>query len=503
MDRIPKSIISKIKGMIFWQKLLKIILALSLVPVLIIAFYNHGTSDDFSYGWMTRIAWIDTHSLREVLKAVFRNVKETYFAWQGTYSAVALFALQPGVWGENFYFLSTFIVTGLFVFSCFYLLRRFCKNVFECDTKVGDVIASVILLLSVQLVPSPAEAFFWWNGASYYVIFHALMLIFVTDFSICVYKDKCSRRQWGVLCLLGTLIAGGNYITILLTLEMMTCILCFSVYRRNKVTIKMLIPFFLTIIGFLINCFAPGNSVRKATYESWSPIKAILHSYYEAYFYMEEWLEPILILALVFLLPFLWYAVSKLPSIKIGKCLLALFITFSLYASSFTPTLYVYGEAGPGRIQNIRYFLWILVCIMFEAIFIMIIKRIVKECGKEYQALEFIRMVYDRYAIYFWVSVLVCVMCFLSIYTLADKKDDLTSIIATKSLISGEAREYDKEVNARLEILEGEEKTVYLSAYITQPELLFLVDIQEESNNWINCAVAKFYKKDEVRLKDD
>lgn len=109
----------KFKKLEFWQIFFKVVLWISILPLLVIAFYNHSTSDDFSYGWMTRIAWVDTHSLWEVIKAVMLNVKETYFTWQGSYSAIALFTLQPGIWGENVYFLSTFIILGLFVFFIF------------------------------------------------------------------------------------------------------------------------------------------------------------------------------------------------------------------------------------------------------------------------------------------------------------------------------------------------------------------------------------------------
>jgi len=307
----------RIKKLAFWNFFLKIVLGISLLPILIIAFYNHSTSDDFSYGWMTRNAWIDTHSLWEVIKAVLLNVKETYFTWQGSYSAIALFALQPGVWNENAYFLSTYIILGLFIFSYFYTFRKVCSNILKCDTKTGNIIASVVLLLSIQMAPSPAEAFFWWNGASYYVIFHAFMLLFIINFVICVHEDCCSMKKWIGLSMLGIFIAGGNYITMLLALETTACAIAYSIYKRKTVTGKMIISFLFIMVSFLINCLAPGNAVRQATYEAWPPIKAILFSYQEAYLHMEEWTEPILVIALIFLFPFLWNAVKRTPTIKV------------------------------------------------------------------------------------------------------------------------------------------------------------------------------------------
>lgn len=402
----------KFKKLEFWQIFFKVVLWISILPLLVIAFYNHSTSDDFSYGWMTRIAWVDTHSLWEVIKAVMLNVKETYFTWQGSYSAIALFTLQPGIWGENVYFLSTFIILGLFVFSYFYFFRKVCCKILKCNTKIGSISASVALFLSIQMAPSPAEAFFWWNGASYYVIFHSLALIFIINFIICVYEDQCSVKQWIGLSLLGIFIAGGNYITMLLAMELMGCAIVYSIYNRKTVTPKIIIIFLLSLVGFLVNCLSPGNAVRQSAYESWSPVKAILYSYHEAYLYIEEWTEPILVIALAFLFPFLWNAVTKNLETKIWEYLILFLIVVSLFASAFTPTLYAYGEAGPGRIQNIRYFLWILICILMELMVICLLKGIIEEYTTEYSVRKLTRAIYNRYALcFFWKHIILQYIC--------------------------------------------------------------------------------------------
>lgn len=48
------------------------------------------------------------------------EVKESYLGWQGSYAAIALFAIQPAVFGEQYYFLTTFILISIFIFSTFY-----------------------------------------------------------------------------------------------------------------------------------------------------------------------------------------------------------------------------------------------------------------------------------------------------------------------------------------------------------------------------------------------
>lgn len=69
------------------------LLGISLLPILYLCRYVHATGDDYGYGTLTHAAWLDTHSLIEVLKAAVETVKDYYGAWQGTWWSV--FFIQP------------------------------------------------------------------------------------------------------------------------------------------------------------------------------------------------------------------------------------------------------------------------------------------------------------------------------------------------------------------------------------------------------------------------
>lgn len=74
---------------------------------------------------------------------------------------------------------------------------------------------------------------------------------------------------------------------------------------------------------------------------------------------------------------------------------------FSLFASSFTPTLYTYGSVGAGRIQNIRYFFWILVCMVMELTAIGLVKEMMAGLlapEKRDRIDDFPEQMYGRYA---------------------------------------------------------------------------------------------------------
>lgn len=81
--------------------MLLVILVICVIPLLWIAGYNHSSADNYSYGCLARWAWTDTHNIFQVIAAVGTKIRDTYYGWQGSYSAVALFALQPAVFGSN------------------------------------------------------------------------------------------------------------------------------------------------------------------------------------------------------------------------------------------------------------------------------------------------------------------------------------------------------------------------------------------------------------------
>ena len=201
-----------IKRETFWRWLLIAALLICVIPLLWIAVYNHSSADDYSYGCLARWAWTDTHNLFRVFAAAGEKIKNTYLNWQGSYSAVALFALQPSIWGEEFYGCTTVIVLGLLLVGTFFFCRK-TVTILGGKRITGDLIALVLTLLSIEFLPSPVEGFFWWNGSVYYVVFYALFLIETSLLMEVVQKDQCRAGRLAVLCILGVFLAGGNYIT--------------------------------------------------------------------------------------------------------------------------------------------------------------------------------------------------------------------------------------------------------------------------------------------------
>ena len=54
-------------------------------------------------------------SIADMVSAVVRNVKNSYFSFQGTWSSIALFSVEPSVWGERFYTVTTWIALSCLI----------------------------------------------------------------------------------------------------------------------------------------------------------------------------------------------------------------------------------------------------------------------------------------------------------------------------------------------------------------------------------------------------
>ncbi len=104
---------------------------------------------------------------------------------------------------------------------------------------------------------------------------------------------------------------------------------------------------------------------------------------------------------------------------------------------------------------------------------------------------------------------LVLTACFvLFCYVLPrENRERLTSLCAARSLLIGEAQQYDAEMRERLALLEdpaldGEDVTV--PAFTVRPYLLFLygLELTEDPSYWINETVAEYYDKGSVTLAE-
>lgn len=269
--------------------ILAVLFALSLLPVMAVAFYNHPRADDYTYGAVLRKVIDAGQGLPEAVAAIAAYVRSTYARWQGSFSAVVLFTLQPGVFSENGYWLTTALTLLPLLLGTGMLLRQLGKILHAPRATVVLIFLS-LMTLSIQLVPDLNQTFYWFNGGCYYTLYYALSLMLLTGtLRICT-DGKC-RAGRTVLCMaLAFFIGGGNYTTILVTLILLMLLLLALLVRKKLAWRQILLVMTVLLTAFAINAAAPGNRVRAATIpRSMDAVPAILYSFDRAWVRVSGW----------------------------------------------------------------------------------------------------------------------------------------------------------------------------------------------------------------------
>lgn len=489
--------ISQFKNNLFIQKVMSkktlvvisiLILIVSLIPLLWISFYNVPSADDFNYSVYTMNV-LNHQGIGSFLSGIGKMLITTYQNWQGTYSAIVLMALQPSVWGIDSYFLGTFILIGMFLFSNYFLLKQIVTTKLKLSTSTLWLIFSLITFISIQTMPSPVQGLYWWNGASYYTLFYSFFLIELG--LLCRLQEKNKKYDYIFICLCIIFIAGGNYVT---ALQQVIFLFFLNVYMIWKKKDKSKILFFvLAILGLLINAFAPGNAVRAASVSGYSPIMAILLSFQHAIELLLNWTT---LYHLLFILAIVVLCIPSYKKINYSFSYPAIFtlLTFGIFSASMTPSLFAQGGIGEGRLINIIYFSYFY----FMAINIYYwIGWFRFQCVKHHILNpNNTNVVYRKFA-----TVLLCFFIILVGLISASNWNQYTSVKSYHSLEKGEAKQYKQEAIKRFQLLEGKHQNVVLPQFTVYPELLFYADISSDPNHWINIPLAQIYHKKSVKLE--
>ena len=130
---------------------------------------------------------------------------------------------------------------------------------------------------------------------------------------------------------------------------------------------RLLLPFILFVIAFLMNICAPGNMVRQeeVLYRP-GVANAILMSFYYCVEYITEiWFDWTYIIFILSLIPFLWEVVKTVGNkFRYNFPLIVMIASFCFLSAMFTPSLYAMGEAGGGRIFNIIFLDYLFLIIL-------------------------------------------------------------------------------------------------------------------------------------------
>lgn len=478
-----------------------IALIIVVFPLLLIGKYNYPSADDWSFSFLGYHALKNGEGFLGVIRAALITVKENRVNWEGRFTIPLLGALQPGIWGERYYGVVAWIMIGIVIVSELYL----CNSLLKRYTNGKNVWLSISIMVPSLVLQflynrAPEESFYWYNGAVCYTFVYGLSLILLALF-IKLGIEECGKRKvyffrLAVTCILAVLVGGGNFSTSLSSFLTLGCLSALFLWLDRRAFCRTWFVTAIVGISLLICIVAPGNMVRLngnfggvTAGKKWAiavSLQYALHTVYSESFNIR------VVLMILLILPFLWKAVK---SMNYSFRFPALFtvVTFGLYASQLTPSMYVEKGIHSGRLMAIlfySYHVWLVGNIGYW------IGWISRRRNKIMETFEKVCCRLDKYLLAY------CVLIVLLLAGAIDRSGGGTSRAAYVSWQNGLPQQYAKEWEERLTVLHDDSvKEVCFPPISIYPAMIMYTDLQPDDGYiWVNSACAQYYDKDVIRI---
>lgn len=467
--------------------ILALVLLIIVIPIIAASFYSRPMADDFGYSHRVYNAVQNGGGLIDIFAASFTRVKEIYLDWQGTYAAVFFFTLQPGAFSDSSYFLTAIILLVSLISSTLF----FCISALKAlgaKRESGMIAALVILIIEISFVVDKYQAFFWWNGCSYYTLFYSIALVFLSLLIRMYNAEKNSVKYtcFAVAIVLAALIGGGNYSTALVASVLLLTGLVFVFVKKRKAFPLFLIVFVVLVLGFAVSMTAPGNSTRAASVSGTSAFEAIALSVMYAFLYIFKWT------GLAQIAGFILIAMIALSAVKNTKfnfrypLFVALF-SIMVFATQFTPPIYSMGYIGEGRQVNIFYYSYYLL-VSFNIFYV---------CGWINQK-GLLKNKSEKSKNIITATSLILSGCLALGGCLIYGLSNITSIEITKALAQGTPQKYSAEYDERIASIKSGNTAI--TDIETVPDFFEKFCIESDSKYWVNVQMAEYFGVDEITL---
>lgn len=471
-----------------------LLLIVALLPLLFIGRYAHPCADDYGYGAYAHAIWSTTHSFIQTIQQAVRQVQSSYDTWQGTFSSILLMALSPAIWGEGYYFLTPVIMLSILLISLFYLTYVILVKFLHARKELWCSFGCILCFLTIEMVQSPVNAFYWYNGAVHYVFMHGCMLALV---AVVLHLEMVRKLPGKIgLSLLSIILSvtcgGANYSTALLGLVCLFIVLVLKLLF-NKRSMWIMFPIISYSVAFYKSVTAYGNTIRQTHFSQSPAMEAILKSFSTAAESILSWINIPLLLFVILIIPVIWKIVSE--SEYTFRCpFVVTILSFCLLACMFTPPLYSMSGAGPIRLINIvrmNFYLLLLLDVLYWIGFLC------HRLKTKFADATCITGKLPDIRIYFAGVLCLIFLCFkLSSTALLD----YSSYAAYISLRAGEAEQFHEDYLERISILESNEAEVSIMEYSVKPYLLYQDDITPDASDWRNNAMQRWYGKEKITL---
>ena len=526
-----------------------IVYLLLLIPLLLIAQFDFPSADDFSMALSARLAFAESGSVIAAIAAAIRKTYTLYMTWTGYYTSSLLTTISAATFGTEWYGINAIVVLVVLHISTGIFLYVLLERSLGMNRYARQCVTVAAWFLMVQMMPegnARVEAFYWYSGAGNYTLTFSVMLLYISFLLLSEgAKTKGKRNFFRILaCISGFLAGGANYMSALTGAVLTaTLIILLVMNRTGKISSwlpeqhifrcvtwngRMLVPMLCMLTGFLLNCAAPGNTVRGASSDGFGAGKAIAVSLWATLRYpLDEWMNWSWILLLLMLAILFWKTTGE--TFRKGRVtfrhpiILAVF-AYGIVSANVTPCYYAIGNIDAGRIQALFWMQFILASILTlwyltgwlrfgrispsgacapsssdesaagQAAFTE------RNDGPEEQMPRLSARESAMFNPAPMAAFLMVLFLGGSVLSTAVNPDYYTFTSAMQDLLNGSCTAYAQENAQRLAILEDDTiADAVLQRYDIRPDLLYYEDVDPDPDNWANVNMAEYFGKDSVR----
>ena len=447
-----------------------------LAPLLLIALCNYPADDDFASALPVATAWLNTGSLSETVKAIYEKTMEHYQNWNGYFVSAILCTLSPMIFSIDFYFLSNWAVLGLLCLSVAYLLKA-AMAALGCRAKsVFWILYAAVLILALQFMPSIGDGVYWHTGSMYTVV--ACTLFFTLGLLLrCSMPQSKGRAIWrGALLALCGLSMGGSFYGPMLGAFTALLLLTLQSFVRRK---PSRIYLFITLVGFafslMLSILSPGNQLRQDVFgEPMGVVPALLTSVLDSFDLVGAWLSPQLFAMLLLILPVLWHPLKESP-FSFQHPLSFFILWYGMFSATLMPGIYTGASYGMSRYMNIIYFYFLLMALASSAYTLGWFIRWLEQRQNSEKARQLLALsagLGQRFTALYLAVVLVLLAMGGFAFTIMNT----SSVSAAKSLLSGEAARFHRDMQERQEYIRVTDSDVVAVKVLDSQPFVFKPD---------------------------
>lgn len=484
---------------------------ISLIPLYYISRYNVPSADDYSCVNAVGGDIFTQTNLINYIIALIKHTINSYFTWQGTFSA---YFFGPLLSLEH-YWIGPVLLLSAFSFGLWFLLKSVLGKLLGIQKENVLILFSIIATMCIQPLPSVAEGFYWWSGAFLYMGFFSLAMITLALFiSVLAQRSgEVKRRYYLILWILFFLIGGGNYPTALSVSIVLIFILFLEIIQKGKKIVFSISCCAFSIMGLLFNVFAPGNSLRRAQLapDYHFPISRMLTLSFKLGFqFFRTYFTLYIALGMLLALPVFLNGMRN-TSRKFRCPMVFSFFTFCAFCALFAPIVYTTGWIGPARYMNIVYIGFVLLVYANEAYYVGWLCAKANAITVDHRGRDVFEAAIvqepKKYLVWVFIASFAIAWMFTRPNFFISETTAPTIPFATRSAVesiqTGQAKCYFGIYKNRVKILQDESVgDAILEPYPewAKPRNLFFNDITEDPADWCNISLASYYGKTTVRL---